>query len=35
MFESRKSVKIGARLQKNQISRNGRRNSFGVVIFTG
>ena len=35
MIESRKRVKIGSLLEKNQIKRNGRRSSFGVVIFTG
>jgi hypothetical protein len=35
MFQPRKRVKIGSRLEKNQIKRNGRRCSFGVVIFTG
>jgi hypothetical protein len=35
MFQSRKRVKIGSRLEKNPIRRNGRRSSFGVVIFTG
>jgi hypothetical protein len=35
MFQSRKRVKIESRLEKNQIRRNGRRSSFGVVIFTG
>ena len=35
MIESRKRVKIESRLEKNQIKRNGRRSSFGVVIFTG
>ena len=35
MFQSRKRVKIESRLEKNQIRRNGRRSSFGVVIFMG
>ena len=35
MFQSRKRVKFESRLEKNQIRRNGRRSSFGVVIFTG
>ena len=35
MFHSRKSVKIGSRLEKNQIRHNGRRSSFSVVIFVG
>ena len=35
MFQSPKRVKIESRLEKNQIRRNGRRSSFGVVIFTG
>ena len=34
-FQSRKRVKIGSRLERNQIRRNGPRSSFGVVIFTG
>lgn len=35
MFQSRKRVKFESRLEKNQIRLNGRRSSFGVVIFTG
>jgi hypothetical protein len=35
MFQSRKRVKIGSRLERNQIRRNRPRSSFGVVIFTG
>jgi hypothetical protein len=35
MFQSRKRVKFESRLEKNQIRRNGRRSSFGVVIFMG
>lgn len=35
MIESRKRVKIGSLLEKNQIKRNGRRSSFGVVLFRG
>ena len=35
MFQSRKRVKTESRLEKNQIRRNGRRSSFGVVIFMG
>jgi hypothetical protein len=32
---SERLAKIESRLEKNQIRRNGRRSSFGVVIFMG
>ena len=35
MFQSRKRVKFESRLEKNQIRRNRRLSSFGMVIFTG
>jgi hypothetical protein len=35
MFQSPKRVKIGPRLENNQIRRNRPRSSLGLVIFTG